>query len=64
MTWYEAKGILEAVFDRLSLTVSYEKDAEDARFHPGLNSIFMDWQTTPRYIRSTTPAIASAKGIN
>jgi phenylalanyl-tRNA synthetase beta chain len=35
MTWYEAKGILEAVFDRLSLTVSYEKDAEDARFHPG-----------------------------
>jgi len=35
MTWYEAKGILEAVFDRLSLTVSYEKYAEDARFHPG-----------------------------
>jgi phenylalanyl-tRNA synthetase beta chain len=35
MTWYEAKGILEAVFDRLSVTVNYEKDSEDVRFHPG-----------------------------
>jgi phenylalanyl-tRNA synthetase beta chain len=35
MTWYEAKGILEAVFDRLSVTVNYEQDQEDARFHPG-----------------------------
>ncbi|MEG3440136.1 phenylalanine--tRNA ligase subunit beta [Pannus brasiliensis CCIBt3594] len=35
MTWYEAKGILESVFDRLSVSVSYESDSSDSRLHPG-----------------------------
>jgi len=35
LTWYEAKGILEAVFQRLGLVVDYRADNSDPRFHPG-----------------------------
>ena len=35
MTWYEAKGILERVFNNLGLDVDYRTDAGEARLHPG-----------------------------
>ena len=35
ITWFEAKGSLEAVFQRLGLTVDYRSDDTDPRFHPG-----------------------------
>jgi phenylalanyl-tRNA synthetase beta chain len=35
MSWFEAKGTLEAVFERLGLTVDYRPDDSDPRFHPG-----------------------------
>ena len=35
MSWYEAKGILESVFNRLGLSVEYQPDTKDVRFHPG-----------------------------
>ncbi len=35
MTWFEAKGILERVFQRLGVTVEYRQDSEDERLHPG-----------------------------
>jgi phenylalanyl-tRNA synthetase beta chain len=35
LTWYEAKGVLESVFEHLGLTVEYQKDKEDSRLHPG-----------------------------
>ncbi len=35
MTWYEAKGILQRVFDSVGLTVEYRADDLDPRFHPG-----------------------------
>ncbi|MGK7940088.1 MAG: phenylalanine--tRNA ligase subunit beta [Crocosphaera sp.] len=35
MTWYEAKGILESVFQRLGVSVDYQTDSEDQRLHPG-----------------------------
>ncbi|HEY9729379.1 MAG TPA: phenylalanine--tRNA ligase subunit beta [Chroococcales cyanobacterium] len=35
MTWYEAKGLLESVFQRLGLSVEYQPNRQDARFHPG-----------------------------
>ncbi len=34
-TWYEAKGILESVFQRLNLSVEYQPDRFDDRLHPG-----------------------------
>ncbi|MGC1308024.1 MAG: phenylalanine--tRNA ligase subunit beta [Phormidesmis sp.] len=35
MTWYEAKGILQCVFDNLGLDVDYRADDSDDRLHPG-----------------------------
>lgn len=35
LTWFQAKGILESIFDRLALTVEYQPDRQDARLHPG-----------------------------
>ena len=36
LTWYEAKGMLESVFQRLGLNdVEYQPNRQDERFHPG-----------------------------
>ncbi|MGD2182829.1 phenylalanine--tRNA ligase subunit beta [Lusitaniella coriacea] len=35
LAWYEAKGLLEAVFESLGVTVEYRPDEGDARLHPG-----------------------------
>ncbi len=35
LTWYEAKGLLEAAFARLGVKVDYEASSEDNRLHPG-----------------------------
>ncbi len=35
LTWYEAKGILQRVFDSVGLEVDYRADDQDSRFHPG-----------------------------
>lgn len=35
MSWFEAKGRLQAVFERLGLTVDYRPEAPDDRLHPG-----------------------------
>lgn len=33
--WFEAKGILESVFQRLNIPVEYQPDRRDPRLHPG-----------------------------
>ncbi len=35
LTWYEAKGMLESVCDRLKIPVEYQADRSDAKLHPG-----------------------------
>ncbi|MCX7593879.1 MAG: phenylalanine--tRNA ligase subunit beta [Fischerella sp.] len=35
MTWFEAKGILESVFQQMGLQVEYQPDRRDERLHPG-----------------------------
>ncbi len=35
MTWFEAKGVLDSVFQRLGLTVEYQPTRQDSRLHPG-----------------------------
>lgn len=35
MTWYEAKGLLDSVFERVGLVVEYQPDRRDPRLHPG-----------------------------
>ncbi|MBW4520204.1 MAG: phenylalanine--tRNA ligase subunit beta [Scytolyngbya sp. HA4215-MV1] len=35
MSWFEAKGLLDSIFQRLSLPVEYQPDRRDLRLHPG-----------------------------
>ena len=35
LSWFEAKGILDAMFERLGLTIEYQPDRRDDRLHPG-----------------------------
>ena len=35
LSWFEAKGILDAVFKRVGLTIEYQPDRRDDRLHPG-----------------------------
>ena len=35
MSWFEAKGLLDSVFDRLGIEVQYRQDAGSDRLHPG-----------------------------
>jgi phenylalanyl-tRNA synthetase beta chain len=35
LTWYEAKGVMTAIFDRLRLNIEYQPDSRHERLHPG-----------------------------
>ncbi|UZQ53677.1 phenylalanine--tRNA ligase subunit beta [Trichothermofontia sichuanensis B231] len=35
LTWFEAKGVLESVFQYMGLSVEYQPDQRDTRLHPG-----------------------------
>ncbi len=35
LTWFQAKGILEGVFQQLDLLVEYQPDNQNSRLHPG-----------------------------
>jgi len=35
LTWFEAKGILESVFQRLGIGVEYQRDSSNSHLHPG-----------------------------
>ncbi|GAX44588.1 phenylalanyl-tRNA synthetase subunit beta [Tolypothrix sp. NIES-4075] len=35
LTWFQAKGILESVFQQLGLQVEYQPDNQNSRLHPG-----------------------------
>ena len=35
MTWYDAKGVLESLFEALKAPITYKGDSDDDRLHPG-----------------------------
>ncbi|MBD2577169.1 phenylalanine--tRNA ligase subunit beta [Oscillatoria sp. FACHB-1406] len=39
MTWYEAKGLLDSVLERLGVVADYQPDSSDARCHPGRTAV-------------------------
>ncbi|MGB3494350.1 MAG: phenylalanine--tRNA ligase subunit beta [Elainellaceae cyanobacterium] len=45
MSWFEAKGIVECVFERLGLSVTYQPASDVEHFHPGRTaSLWIDKQ--------------------
>jgi phenylalanyl-tRNA synthetase beta chain len=50
MTWYEAKGVLESVFERLALKIEYQPNRQDSRFHPGRTaSLWLQGESLGRF---------------
>jgi phenylalanyl-tRNA synthetase beta chain len=50
MTWYEAKGVLEGVFERLALKIEYQPNRQDNRFHPGRTaSLWLQGESLGRF---------------
>jgi phenylalanyl-tRNA synthetase beta chain len=50
MTWYEAKGVVESVFQRLGLSVEYQPNRQDDRFHPGRTaSLWLQGESLGRF---------------
>jgi phenylalanyl-tRNA synthetase beta chain len=39
MEWYEAKGLLDEIFQRLGVAVTYVADRQDPRLHPGRTAL-------------------------
>ncbi len=35
LTWYQAKGLLDNIWQRLGMTVEYQPDRSNSQFHPG-----------------------------
>jgi phenylalanyl-tRNA synthetase beta chain len=63
MTWYEAKGLLEAALDRVSLKVEFQPDRRDPRLHPGRSASM--WVSGERLgtFGQIHPELGQTKGI-
>jgi phenylalanyl-tRNA synthetase beta chain len=63
MTWYEAKGLLEEAFDRVSLKVEFQPDRRDPRLHPGRSASL--WVSGERLgtFGQIHPELGQTKGI-
>jgi phenylalanyl-tRNA synthetase beta chain len=63
MTWYEAKGVLESVFQRLGLSVEYQPNRQDARFHPGRTaSLWLQGESLGKF-GQLHPQLRSERGL-
>ncbi len=63
LTWYEAKGLLESVFARVGVTVEYQPDSSDERFHPGRTaSLWIEGERLGTF-GQLHPQLRAAKGL-
>ncbi|MEL7502633.1 MAG: phenylalanine--tRNA ligase subunit beta [Cyanobacteria bacterium J06554_6] len=67
MSWYEAKGVLEAVFQQLGLAVDYrpaDKESLDERLHPGRTaSLWVRGRTALGSFGQLHPRLRQAEGL-
>ena len=64
MTWYEAKGLLECVFDTLGLSVDYRAESGDKRLHPGRTAgLFVRGRTRLGTFAQLHPELRQAKDL-
>ncbi|HEY9666593.1 MAG TPA: phenylalanine--tRNA ligase subunit beta, partial [Coleofasciculaceae cyanobacterium] len=63
MTWYEAKGVLESVFERLGLSIEYQPNRQDERFHPGRTaSLWINGESLGKF-GQLHPQLRSERGL-
>lgn len=62
--WYEAKGILQCVFDNLGLSVDYRPESSDERLHPGRTAgLFVRGRTRLGTFAQLHPELRRAKAL-
>jgi phenylalanyl-tRNA synthetase beta chain len=63
LTWYEAKGVIDSVFERLGLSVEYQPNRQDDRFHPGRTaSLWLQGESLGRF-GQLHPQLRSERGF-
>jgi phenylalanyl-tRNA synthetase beta chain len=63
LTWFEAKGLINAVFDRLGLAIEYQPDTQDDRLHPGRTaSLWLAGERLGRF-GQLHPQLRQTKGL-
>ncbi|AGF52078.1 phenylalanyl-tRNA synthetase [Synechocystis sp. PCC 6803] len=63
MSWYDAKGLLEAIFQRLGATVTYSGDHQDPRLHPGRTALLSCNGTVLGRFGQLHPQLRREKGL-
>lgn len=58
LSWYEAKGILEGVFQRLNLKIDWKADSSNGMLHPGRTAALVLRGRTQGFFGQLHPAIA------
>ncbi|MBE9242601.1 phenylalanine--tRNA ligase subunit beta [Synechocystis salina] len=63
MGWYDAKGLLEEIFQRLGVTVTYNGDRQDPRLHPGRTTLLSCNGTVLGQFGQLHPQLRREKGL-
>ncbi|MBE9203235.1 phenylalanine--tRNA ligase subunit beta [Synechocystis salina LEGE 06099] len=63
MGWYDAKGLLEEIFQRLGVTVTYSGDRQDPRLHPGRTALLSCNGTVLGRFGQLHPQLRREKGL-
>lgn len=63
MGWYDAKGLLEEIFQRLGVTVTYSGDRQDSRLHPGRTALLSCEGTILGRFGQLHPQLRQEKGL-
>ncbi|MCC5614949.1 phenylalanine--tRNA ligase subunit beta [Nostoc sp. CHAB 5836] len=63
ITWFEAKGILESVFQQLGLEIEFQPDRRDDRLHPGRTASLWIRGTRLGIFGQLHPQLRRGKGL-
>jgi len=63
MEWYEAKGLLDEIFQRLGVAVTYVADRQDPRLHPGRTALLSCGGETLGRFGQLHPQLRQEKGL-
>ncbi|QHV00282.1 phenylalanine--tRNA ligase subunit beta [Synechocystis sp. CACIAM 05] len=63
MGWYDAKGLLEAIFQRFGVNVTYSGDRQDPRLHPGRTALLSCNGTELGRFGQLHPQLRREKGL-
>jgi phenylalanyl-tRNA synthetase beta chain len=64
MSWYEAKGILESLFEALKAPITYQADSSDDRLHPGRTASLWLNRTKIGIFGQLHPQLAEEKDLS